>query len=275
MISGIVWFKETKAERRAKLIDKYLQKDIITARKFAKLMYKEFGGFLKAVVLFGSSVKTPGAKFRDLDVLIILDDVSVVFSKELVETYRIVTERCIASVDPERLHIQSMKFTQFWEYVRAGDPVAINILRSGLALVDTGFFDPLQALLDQGRIRPSDESIYTYFTMAPASLHRSKQHLLTATIDLYWAAVDAAHAALMKVGEIPPSPDHVADMLQKRLVNERHVSKKYADVMRKLYVLSKKITHREIQNISGPEYEKYRKLAESFVSGMKKFIEKR
>ena len=268
-------FKETKSQRRAKLIDKYLSQDINTARKFAKLMYKEFGTFVKALVLFGSSVKTPGAKFRDLDVLVILDDVSVVFSKELVETYRIVTERCIASVDPERLHIQSMKFTQFWEYVRAGDPVAINILRSGLALVDTGFFDPLQALLDQGRIRPSDESIYTYFTMAPASLHRSKQHLLTATIDLYWAAVDAAHAALMKVGEIPPSPDHVADMLQKRLVNERHVSKKYADVMRKLYVLSKKITHREIQNISGPEYEKYRKLAESFVSGMKKFIEKR
>lgn len=268
-------FKETKSERRAKLIDKYLQSDIKTARKFAKLMYREFGNFLKAVVLFGSSVKAPGGKFRDLDVLIILDDVSIVFSKELVETYRIITEKCVGAVDPERLHIQSMKFTQFWEYIRAGDPVAINILRSGLALVDTGFFDPLQALLDQGRIRPSEEAIYTYFTMAPASLHRSKQHLLTACIDLYWAAIDAAHAALMKVGEIPPSPDHVADLLERRLVRERHISKKYADVMRKLYKLSKQITHREIKEISGAEYEKYKKLSESFVNGMKKFIEKK
>ena len=99
--------------------------------------------------------------------------------------------------------------------------------------------------------------------------------MLTACVDLYWAAIDAAHAALMKLGEIPPSPDHVADMLEKRLVKERHISRKYADVMRKLYNLSKKITHREIKSISGYEYEKYRKLAESFVSGMKKFIEKK
>ena len=268
-------FKERKEERRARLIDKYMQQDIDTARKFAKLIYKEFGAFIKALVLFGSSVKTPGAKFRDLDILIILDDVTVEFSKELVETYRIVTEKCIANVDPQRLHIQSMKFTQFWEYVRAGDPVAINILRSGLSLIDTGFFDPLQSLLDQGRIRPSEEAIYTYFTMSPASLHRSKQHLLTATIDLYWAAVDAAHAALMKLGEIPPSPEHVADLLERRLVKEKHINKKYAEVMRKLYILSKKITHREIQEISGAEYDKYRKLAETFVQGMKQFIEKK
>ena len=268
-------FKETKTERRAKLIDKYLQQDIAIARKFSKLMYKELGTFLKAIVLFGSSVKTPGAKYRDLDILIILDDITVIFSKELVETYRIITQKCIAATDPQRLHIQSMKFTQFWEYVRAGDPVAINVLRSGLALVDTGFFDPLQALLDQGRIRPSEESIYTYFTMAPASLHRSQQHLLTATIDLYWAAIDAAHSALMKVGEIPPSPEHVADLLERRLVKERHIAKKYADVMRKLYNLSKKITHREIKEISGQEYDKYKKLTETFVEGMKKFIEKK
>lgn len=268
-------FKESKNERRAKLIDKYLSEDIELARKFAQVIYREFGTFIKAIVLFGSSVKNPGVKYRDLDILVILDDIQVIFSKELVETYRIITEKSIAAIDPKRLHIQSMKFTQFWEYVRAGDPVAINILRSGLALVDTGFFDPLQALLDQGRIRPSEESIYTYFTMAPASLHRSKQHLLTATIDLYWAAVDAAHAALMKVGEIPPSPDHVADLLERRLVRERHISKKYSDVMRKLFILSKRITHREIKEISGEEYDKYRKLAEIFVEGMKKFIEKK
>ena len=268
-------FKESRSERKAKLLDKYLQQDINLARKFSKILYKEFGSFIKASVLFGSSVKTPGAPYRDLDILIVLDDVSVVFSKELVETYRIIVQKAIAAVDPQRLHIQSMKFTQFWEYVRAGDPVSINILRSGLALIDTGFFDPLQALLDQGRIRPSEESIYTYFTMAPASLHRSQQHMLTACVDLYWAAIDAAHAALMKLGEIPPSPDHVADLLERRLVKERHISKKYSDAMRTLYQMSKKITHREIKSISGQEYEKYKKLAETFVSGMKKFIEKK
>lgn len=260
-------------KKQPKNIEKYVSDDIEKARKFAGLMYKEFGTFLKAVIIFGSTLKHPHGPKKDIDILVILDDVTVNFSRELVETYRIITQKIIADVDPQKLHVQSMKFTAFWEYVRNGDPVAINILRNGLALVDTGFFDPLQALLDQGRIRPSQESIYTYFTMAPASLTRANQHMLTACVDLYWAAIDSAHAVLMKFGEIPPSPDHVADLLQRKLVAKRHINKKYADIMRKLYLLFKKITHREIQSVTGTQYEQYKKLAETFVNGMKKYIE--
>lgn len=260
-----------------KNIDKFIQRDVDLARKFATIVYKEFGTFIKAIVLFGSTLKAPGtiSPKKDIDILIILDDITVQFSKELVETYRIISEKAIGDTAPDRLHVQSMKFTAFWEYVRVGDPVAINILRNGLALVDTGFFDPLQALLDQGRIRPSDEAIYTYFTMAPASLLRSKQHLLTAVVDLYWAAIDAAHAALMRLGEVPPTPDHVADLLERRLVARKHVSEKYADIMRKLYAIYKKVVHREIQEITGKQYEKYLKLTEKFVDEMKRYIEKK
>lgn len=261
--------KYHKAEQR------YFQQDLELARKFAKIMYKEFGAFIKCLVLFGSTTAKPGSPKRDLDILIVLDDVRVKFTKELVETYRIITEKAMAATDPKRLHIQSMKFTSFWEYMRAGDPVAINILRSGISLIDTGVFDPLQALLDQGRIRPSAESVYTYFTMAPASLLRSKQHLLTATVDLYWAGIDAAHAALMNFGEIPPSPDHVAALLEKRLVANKQIRRKHADTMKKLYQVYKKITHREIKEISGSDYDKLKDMTEDFVDAMKKYIEKK
>ncbi len=264
-------FQVEKKEQRN--VEKYYSRDIDTARKFARLMYSEFGTFIRGLILFGSATKSPASPKKDIDILIILDDVKIKFSKELVETYRIITEKVVANVDPQRLHIQSMKFSSFWEYVRAGDPVAINILRSGVALIDTGFFDPLQILLEQGRIRPSEESVYTYFTMAPASLNRSQQHLLTAVVDLYWAAIDAAHAALMKSGEIPPSPEHVADLLERKLVREGHVNRKYADVMRELYSLFKKIVHRDIKSITGKEYDKYYELTQTFVKGMQKYIE--
>jgi len=265
-----------KTEKKApKNIERFYVKDLELARKFASKLYKEFGTFIKGIILFGSSTKAPKSLKKDIDILVILDDITIKFSKELIETYRIITEKCIADVSSERLHVQSMKFTQFWEYVRVGDPVAINIIRSGLALVDTGFFDPLQALLDQGRIRPSEESIYTYFTMAPASLQRAKQHLLTAVIDLYWATIDAAHAALMRVNEIPPTPEHVADLLERKLVAKKRVSKKYADIMRSLYKIYKKIVHRDIKEITGKQYEYYKKQAEFFVNGIKKIIEKK
>lgn len=256
-----------------KNISLYLQEDIALARDFAKLLYKEFGRFLSAIVLFGSATKENPSPKRDLDILIILDDIRIRFTEELVETYRILTERAIANVDPKRLHVQSMRLTAFWEYVRAGDPVAVNILRSGVALVDTGFFDPLQTLLDQGRIRPSQESVWTYFTLAPASLHRADQHLLTAMVDLYWSAVDAAHAALMCIGEIPPSPDHVADLLEEKLYAERHIRQRTAKTMRHLYTIFKKITHRDIKSVSGKDYDYYRKEAQAFVDEMKTFIE--
>ena len=126
----------------------------------------------------------------------------------------------------------------------------------------------------QGRIRPSPEAIWTYFSRAPTTLHNAEWHVMQGTLDLYWAAIDSAHAALMKVGEIPPSPEHVADLIDEKLVKTGHLPAKYADIMRILYHLSKKIVHRELKSISGAEFDKYSKAAEDFVNTMRKFIEK-
>lgn len=266
-------FHEQKRDKR-KVELEYPNTELETARKFATAVYKEFGDFIKGVILFGSAAQE-NKKKGDIDILIVVDDVRMKMSDELTQTYRIVLEKIVADIDRERLHIQSMKFTNFWEYARAGDPVAINILRHGIALIDTGFFDPLQALLDEGRIRPSDESIYTYFVMAPASLGRAKQHLLSATVDLYWSVIDSAHAALMKYGEVPPSPDHVAELMETTLIKNKHVSKKSAETMRTFYKLFKGIVHRDIKDVSGKEYDLYRKQAEEFVDEIKKYIEKK
>ncbi len=262
-----------KVEKKAKKVKgDFPKKEFDIAKKFAQRAYKEFGGFIKAIVLFGSTVQK-GKDKKDIDILIILDDVRLRFNQEIVQTYRIIMEKIIANTDRKRLHVQSMKFTSFWEYVRAGDPVAINILRHGLALIDTGFFDPLQALLDEGKIRPSKESIYTYFVMAPASISRAKQHLLSATVDLYWSVIDAAHAALMKYGEVPPSPDHVADLMEKTLIPKKHITKNSIATMRMFYKLFKGIVNRDIKEITGSEYDKYKHQAEEFVEEIKKYIE--
>ncbi len=245
--------------------------DLDLAYKFTNKIYKEFGDFLKAVVLFGSTARKE-TKTGDIDILILVDDVSLILTADVAETYRIILERINADLSP-KLHITSLKLSTFWEYVRVGDPVGINILRDGIPLLDTGLFRPLQLLLLQGRIRPSPESIWTYFTRAPTTLHNSKWHLNQATLDLYWAVIDSAHASLMKLDEIPPSPGHVADMLDEKMVKHKLLDKKYVKTMSKFYTLSKKIVHREIKEISGAEYDKYFKEAYEFVDVMKKFIE--
>lgn len=251
----------------------YQQEDFILAKEFASRLYKEFGEFIRAIVVFGSVAKGK-AKTGDIDILVILDDVRIQFTEDIVQTYRIITQKIIADTNKDRLHIQSMKFTSFWEYVRAGDPVATNILRYGIALIDTGFFDPLQMLLDQGRIRPTPESIAMYYSMAPRSLARAEDHLMSATIDLYWSVIDAAHAALMHHGEVPPSPEHVAEIMRATLIKEKKISSRSVRTMEELYALFKAITGRSKKRVSGQEYERYKKKAEMFVKEMDHFIRK-
>ena len=193
-------------------------------------------------------------------------------SPEVVETYRIITEKLVKKVSG-KLHVTSLKFTSFWEYARAGDPIIINILRDGVALIDYGFFDPLQALLGQGRIRPTQEAVWTYFTRAPATIHNSRWHVMQAVVDLYWGVVDSAHAVLMKMGEIPPSPDHIADMLDEKLVKRNLLDKKYSNTVREFYKLQKLVTHRDITEIKGHEYDHYKKEADEFVTAMKELVE--
>ena len=255
-------------------LTKYPNEDLAIAKSFAKRLQKEFGNFLKAVVLFGSAARqTPLQKRGDIDILVVVDDLSIRMTREVIEAYKLIIERVIGKVST-KLHITSMTITSFWEYIRAGDPVAINIIRDGVALIDVGFFDPLQALLIQGRIKPTQESVWVYFGRAPRTLVNSRWHLLQATLDLYWSVIDATHAALMHIGEIPPSPEHADDLLRRKLVKEHKLEAKYANTMQKFYKLMKGITHREIKEIKGPEYEKYYREAEEFVNRMQKFIEK-
>ena len=251
----------------------YKKEDFDIAYEFSKKIYEEMKDLVKATVLFGSSARKTVSQ-GDIDVLVIIDDLTVRLTPELTEAYTLITEKLVTEISP-MLHITTLKLTAFWEYVRSGDPVIINMLRDGIALLDTGFFEPIQVLLKQGRIRPTHESVWAYFVKAPSTLYNSKWHLLQATVDLYWAVIDAAHAALMKLGEIPPTPEHVADMMQMHMVNKGLISKKYADTMRKFYKLSRMINHREIKEISGKEYDSYYKEAQDFVYKIREFIEER
>lgn len=250
---------------------KYRQESLDIAYHFSAQVYKELGEYLKAIVLFGSSARKKNLS-NDVDILLILDDTKFVLDNQFMEAYKIVVSQVVSKVS-QKLHITTLKFTTFWEYMRSSDPIAVNILRDGVPIIDSGFFEPMQVLLLQGRIRPTNESIWSYYTRAPRTLYNSKWHLLQATLDLYWSVIDSAHAALMMIGEVPPSPEHVASMIEDRMVKPGHLEKKYAHTMTNFYRLQKMISHREIGEIKGEEYDRYFKEAREFVERMKKFLE--
>ena len=263
---------EFKVEKRENPnVKRYNKDELSIAYDFASKIHKEFGDMVKALILFGSTSRKSVGKQGDIDILIVFDDVSINLTPEIVSTYRIIIEKAISEVST-RLHVTTIKLTTYWEYVRAGDPIGMNILRDGVALLDTGFFDPLHALLVRGRIRPSPESVWTYFARAPRTIHNSKWHVMQAVLDLYWAVVDAAHAALMKIGEVPPGPEYAADILDKKLVKPGHLEQRYSDTMKKFYRLQKQILYRQIREIPGKDYDAYLREAQAFVTRMDRFI---
>ncbi len=263
-------FKVKKRELQNK--EAYPSEDVKAAYEFARQVHKELKEFVKSIILFGSKAKKSDTEKSDIDVLIIVDDVSMYFSRELSHTYKILITKIRNRVS-RRLHITTMRLTAFWEYVRNGDPIVINMLRDGYPLVDSGLFEPVQILLAHGRIRPTEESVWNYYSRAPVTLQNSKWHILQGVVDLYWSVIDSAHAVLMKAGVIPPSPDHVADLLEERFVNRKLLEKKYSSTMRKFYRLQKMIAHRDVKEISGEQFDLYFKEASDFVTRMKKLIE--
>lgn len=266
---------EFKLKQRAHPNQNRYADDFPIAKKFAEEMKKELGDFLKSVVLFGSSAR-PERTFRekDIDILMIVNDLTAIMNKEVIEAYRIITENTASKIS-KRLHITTMKLTSFWDYVRNGDPIIVNMLRDGMPLYDTGFFEPAQQLLFDGRISPSKESMLAYFTRAQGIVANSQEHLIQACLDLYWAVSDSAHAVLIKLGGLPPMPSKLADELNEKLVKKKLISKKYSDIMKTFYDLNKKIIHREINSVAGKQYEQYLEMAKDFVNEMKKIIEGR
>ncbi|MBD3318560.1 hypothetical protein GF342_01485 [Candidatus Woesearchaeota archaeon] len=245
--------------------------DYTLAVRFADKIKNELQDFVKAIVLFGSVSREERANhIPDIDILMVVDDLTMMLSEEVIEAYRIITENTASAVS-RRLHITTMKLTNFWEYVRNGDPIAVNMLRDGYPLFDTGLFEPLQQLLHDGRIKPTRESMYSYFARAPLTMANADWHILQACTDLYWAVIDAAHAALMKYHVVPPTPGHVSEELRQNMSTMK-LHKKYVRTMNEFFTLNKNIVHRKIQSISGKDYDTYKTKAQEFIREMQRIV---
>ncbi|MEM2822322.1 MAG: hypothetical protein QXE64_01895, partial [Candidatus Pacearchaeota archaeon] len=171
------------------------------------------------------------------------------------------------------LHVNTVKLTTWWEELLRGEPVVLNVIRYGEPLVDFGgFFLPLKFLMAEGKIKSTPEAIYTALQRAPRHLARSKASMFNAIESMYWAMTDAAHAALIAIGQIPPSPEYIPIMLEEAFVNRKLLDPKYPLWFRDLYVLAHKILHGEIREVSGKELDKWRERADEFMGEMARII---
>lgn len=244
------------------------------AMDFAIKAYKKFDKIIKSVILFGSTIKKTNVTGSDIDIILVIDDVSIKWTPELITWYREELDKVLqANPYKKSLHINTVKLSTWWEDLMKGDPVVLNVLRHGEAMIDfAGFFEPLKYLLITGKIRATPESVYNALQRAPTHLARSKASELNSIEGLYWSMVDSAQAALISANVSPPSPEHVAQNLKETFVNAGKLDMKYVLWYRDLLILHKKISHGEITDLKGVEIDEWQERAEDFLDKMVRLV---
>jgi uncharacterized protein (UPF0332 family)/predicted nucleotidyltransferase len=251
-----------------------LKKEQDIAMDFATKAYKKFDRLVKSVILFGSTSKQTTVTGSDIDIILLIDDVSVGWDQELIAWYREELEKLIKSSPYQQaLHINTVKLSTWWEDLMRGDPVVLNVLRYGEAMIDlAGFFNPLKSLLLKGKIKSTPEAIYSALQRAPLHIARSKISELNSVEGVYWAMVDSAHAALIAANVPPASPEHIAVDLKTTFVDAGKLNMKYVVWYRDLLMLHKRIVHGEIKELRGIEIDSWQDRAEEFLDAMARLV---
>lgn len=248
-------------------------KDI--AFDFSTKVYKKFERIVKAIACFGSSASEENTSTSDIDILILIDDVSIKWEEELITNYREELGKIIQENPYTRvIHVNTIKLSLWFEDAIRGDPVVINILRSGYPLIDHGgFFLTFKKLLDSGKIKPTPESISMLLERSPQHLLRARASMLSTLDGLYWACVDSAHAALISARTVPPSPGDIAKYLDNLFVKEGLISSKDSAFYQEIYLVAKEIVHGKRKEISGKKLDEYFDKTNAFIRKMAEVVE--
>lgn len=245
------------------------------AMDFATRAYEVFNKIIKSVVLFGSSVKQNAVAGSDIDIIIIVDDVSIIWDQELIGWYREELDNLLKKNPYQKdLHINTIKLSTWWDDLMHGDPVVLNVLRYGEAMIDFGgFFEPLKFLLLNGKIKSTPESIYNCLQRAPTHFLRSRAAELNSIEGLYWAMVDSSQAALIAAGISPASPEHIPADLKEIFIDKGKLKMKYATWYRDLLMLHKKIAHGDITDLKGVEIDLWQDRTQDFMRTMAELVD--
>ena len=239
---------------------------------FSKEMQKEAPELVKAVVHFGSTANTRSELYgADIDVLLIIDDLVRVMSPEVIQGFRVIVERVASSISPS-FHINNMRLTQFWEYVRKGDPIIVNMLRDGDAVFDTGLFSTAKKMFESNLVKPTEEVVFSYLSNAPKTLNNAKWHVTRGVMSLYWSMLHSAHAALVSHEIIPHAPQQVGDLIEAYFVETLEIEEHFLDTYRHLEKFMSQLGHREVMNASPAEYDRMHEQVNLFNKEMEKLV---
>jgi predicted nucleotidyltransferase/uncharacterized protein (UPF0332 family) len=260
--------KEKKKEEKKQVPDTK-EKRLEEVKEFSKQILEKYGKHIKCIVMMGSVAREEFKPASDIDVFVVIDDTAQSITPEQHDKIDDDIEN-IAEKISKNISIQpSYTLTEFWDYARVCHPIIYNFIKEGVAVYDTGFFAPIKRLLEMGRIPSTREAIESYMEGAPKKLMRAKTvKLLMLAEDCYYAMLNTTQAVLMFMGLAPPVPNKAYDDVKKFLVEPGIIEPEYAEWLKEIIEIRKKIEHKEMMDVTGVFVDEWIGKAEKYIDKM-------
>src|SRR3989339_1065700 len=264
--------KGAEEEKKQKL-EALRKKQIKLAERYKDEVLKRYKDIVKAIVIFGSFTRQDFHEKSDIDMLVVIDDVTARFTPEMKDEF---DDRLydIAKRISENMTVQpAWLLSEFWDMARIGHPLLFTIVRDGWALYDTGFFIPVRKLLELGKIPTTLEAVEKFMETAPQKINRVETaKLYMIAEDLYYSMLNSSQAVLMYMGLNPPSPKHTPLDVKEHLVDAGLLEKEYLDDLENIINFRKQVEHKEIKDITGQRLDELIDKAKKFVSRMEQLL---
>ncbi|MFB6166951.1 MAG: nucleotidyltransferase domain-containing protein [Candidatus Nanohaloarchaea archaeon] len=262
------------ADKVKEMRDKSKERRMEAAEEFADKLVDKLGDKVKCVAVWGSVPKGEHGYDSDIDTLVILDDTKL--QKDVPKDARKKIRRKVTDLAKEtddRITIQYFPFlTEFWDSLRKGEPLAIEAVRNGEPVYDTGIFMPAKRLLERGKISATRESVKKRLKMAAGGYKKAEKNFRSSIPHkLEQVMANAGQAPIMLVGKQPPAKENVPETLEEMFVEKDMLEEEYVDIAQELYDFGDK-GEKDPEDVSGEEVEEHLEKADDFVRRMHKLV---
>lgn len=241
--------------------------------RFAKELRDKLGDKVMCIVIWGSVAREEHTEKSDTDVFIVLDDTKLEedVPPDIKDRIRFKIMELAQSID-KRITLQYFAFlTEFWDDLRHGEPLVIEVLRWGIPVYDVGIFSPAKRLLQRGKIASTREAISRRLSLALAELKSVQGKIISAPHYLEQAMANAGQAPIMLMGRYPPGKEKVGEVLEEMFVKNKLLEKEYVDIARNIHEFKSKAERGEIK-VTGKSLDSYIKKTDKFIKRMYELV---
>ncbi len=266
--------KPKTAKKKSKKLDNSKEGRLNSVKKFSDELVKKLGDKVKCVVVWGSVTRGEHTPESDIDTFVLLDDTKLAedVPLDIKEKIRWKVAELAKKIDP-RITLQYFSFlTEFWDDLRHGEPLVIDVLRWGIPIYDVGIFTPAKKLLERGKISSSREAIMRRMSLASAGFKQC-EYRLRKQIPFYLeqAMANAGQAPIMILGSLPPGKEAVGKTLDNLFVKSKMLEKEYADLANEIHEFAKNAEKGKIE-VTGQLVEEYIQKTDKFIKRMYQLV---